>query len=138
MRNGERQLDELDAASVVIRRTPSSFAQLRGFTVIVDRDPVKEVDNGRSVQINLTPGRYEVRMKFGWWCSSPTVSLEVRNGEQKALVCRSGYGTLWDPFFRPRKCIDLVPGEDALPPQQSIGQEARSPLNATSRPTAEP
>ncbi len=71
-------------ATIKLDRTNEYTNRFRKFRVYIDGIKAGEISNGESKSFEVTAGKHEVVCKIDW-CSSPTISMEVPEGEVKTL-----------------------------------------------------
>jgi hypothetical protein len=92
----------------ITRRADGWTDRLRSYAVFVDGDRVGTVARGTSWSATLDPGAHTVQLRLDY-CQSPTVSVEVVEGETARLSCfaRSPLAALYYSTIGRKRYIGL-------------------------------
>jgi hypothetical protein len=95
-------------ATLVVTRTDKAFPdRMRRYTVLVDGESAGRIGWGQRLELSLSPGQHEVRLKIDW-CGSPSVVLNAVAGESIALVGEpAGLWSLAAMLMRPQSYLKL-------------------------------
>lgn len=75
-----------ETALIHVERDKSMKDAMRAYKVIVDGETVGRVRRGKSVSVDVAPGRHEVWMKIDW-TKSASMELDLQPGEEATLIC---------------------------------------------------
>jgi|688.fasta_scaffold160329_2 hypothetical protein len=78
------------AADAVIRvkRSTSYPDRIRAYRILVDGQEMARLNDGESVELPVVSGRHTIVAKIDW-CSSPTLNVNIRDGETVNFECGS-------------------------------------------------
>lgn len=78
------------AADAVIRvkRSTSYSDRIRAYRILVDGQEMARLNAGQSVDLPVVSGRHTIVAKIDW-CSSPTLNVDIRDGETVNFECGS-------------------------------------------------
>ena len=81
--------DATDGKAVIrVSRTTSYADRIRAYRIFVDGTEVARLNAGQSVDVSVSAGSHSVVAKVDW-CSSRTLSLNIRDAETVHLECES-------------------------------------------------
>ena len=103
-----------------VRRGADGSGRGRRLRVLLDGRVVADLDRGGHLQLLVTPGTHDLRVASGW-TDSPTVRVEVRDGDAAAATAAVGPDAWFDQWWRPWQALTL----DVQPPERSPEAAAR-------------
>jgi hypothetical protein len=108
----------MSAAIHVDREAGGYTDRARAYKVLVDGEERGTVKQGQGVEAEVDPGAHQVQMKIDW-ASSPTLDVELADGERAEFVCApnaSPLTAIFYAFFRRSSYIRLERSEPTPPP----------------------
>jgi hypothetical protein len=77
------------ATKIIISRKSEWINRARGFKLFLDGNEMGKIANGGSEEYVVEPGVHSIQCKIDW-CSSPELTVELKEGETKFLKASSG------------------------------------------------
>ena len=77
------------ATKIIINRKSEFINRARGFRIFIDGKETGKLSNGGTEEIIVEPGPHILHCKIDW-CSSPERNFEIKEGETKFFMARSG------------------------------------------------
>ena len=72
-------------AKIIIKRTSEYNNRLRDYQLFLDGNKVGTIANGQTASFETNPGQHTVVAKIDW-CSSPELTLTLKETDQKQLT----------------------------------------------------
>ena len=78
-------------AEIIVSRPDEAWAnRFRSYKVFVDGKAAASLGRGQESTIEVTAGRHSLRATLDWG-SSPTVEVELAEGDRAYVLCQSGF-----------------------------------------------
>lgn len=77
------------ATKIIINRKSEWINRSRSYKFFIDEKEMGKIANGSSAEYPVEPGVHKLQSRINW-CSSPEISIEVKDGETKFLKTGSG------------------------------------------------
>ena len=74
---------------IIIKRSSEYLNKFRNYKLYIDDKEIATVANGKSITLDVAAGNHSIYAKIDW-CSSPTLSFDIREAEIKTFKV-SGY-----------------------------------------------
>jgi hypothetical protein len=99
-----------DAAIVISRKRAWRRDGFRSYVILVDGKPVSKIRNGQRVEVPVSHGQHELRLKIDW-CASQSLTFGAQPGDVIEFLCEPGGSTfagLQDVLTDPGRYITLT------------------------------
>src|SRR4051794_10308248 len=97
-------------ARIEISRKAGGYTdRARAYKVMVDGAEVGSLKQGESQSVEVAPGAHEVHIAIDW-ARSPSVELQLAEGESASLACRPNanpFTVLWFTTFARKRYVAL-------------------------------
>lgn len=78
-----------DAAIVISRKRGWWRDRFRSYVILVDGKPVTKIRNGKRVEVPVSHGQHELRLKIDW-CESRSLTFGAQPGDVIEFFCEPG------------------------------------------------
>lgn len=85
---------------LTIQRTSQWANRIRAIKIIIDGTKVASINNGKSLDLDLDPGVYQIQVKIDW-CKTKVFNLTIQPYQTISLEtgCHYRGWKLWAPFI---------------------------------------
>ena len=104
---------EKAGATIRVTRSTSYADRIRAYRILIDGRQQATIKAGQNVDIPVTAGHHSVVAKIDW-CGSPTLDLNIAEGQTITLACGSnllglrGLMAFVYVFFLPNEYLTLI------------------------------
>jgi hypothetical protein len=98
-------------ARIAVERDPTFIgSEARVFSIVVDGKSIGAVRRGETVTLDSSPGKHELYVTSDGRVRSPSVELELTEGEEVRVWCSSPknpVANIYRLFFRPSRTLEI-------------------------------
>jgi hypothetical protein len=113
-------MPDMPAAIHVDREAGGYTDRARAYKVLVDGEERGTVKHAEGVEIEVEPGAHQLQMKLDW-AGSPTLDVEIADGERAEFVCAPNatpLSAIFYALFRRSTYIRLERSAPSTPPSE--------------------
>ena len=99
----------MENATLHVERHAGNLGISRKYKIFIDGNKRADISTMENCTFQVDPGHHEIIIKVDW-CSSPSLSINIRAGEEIKVICRGDVRPLWPWYaitFGRHQCIQL-------------------------------